>query len=646
MKRPSSPRLRLALSCCFLCIFTLMIIAQETTGFSKRELSIIHLGAMEKLTAYESIINDLGDAIVNNPSLSKGLSDQFLELFVSRQVMLHNDLDPDHQLSEFYESETYINNLLLWYPDGIDVGLNLNNARAGEILQHGNDVYSLDFKVSKQINGNYTNRKLNLNVESLLFRVAFNKAGSDFRNFRIVGVRNAESGMIPDYERSLEEVNSQELNESESYTISEGIGSLVDDYKNYLLLLGSLEETEEDKTHYSESFKALFESNDISVFNDLTPEPERNLVSIDDYLNILQERYTSGINNLSITPDSTLVENVISEEDDTYSTYISLDKFFSGVYDDQDVFRNVFPLTMRVSFRRTGRAYENFRIRSIDIEAEDLFDAGASYSEPDQKITPVSRKGFSLTFFGSYGQTSIEDHNLADLSMATDNHSWSFTPGFGINAGVGIMYSINDHLAIEAGGFFNQYNSTFSITGTFEDYNLSSDVNGDSFYKMMDTDYDSTVTLNLISIPLSFTYTSSDPGKVGLYVSAGALFSFPISGEYESSGSWKFYGHYPDNPPVIEYLEIPELGFYENERIDGRGDIESSNINISARASLGISIPIGYFTQIRIGPEIEWGLSDFNKDAGEFTDIFGNAKDHKPTTLLRYGVRLGMVIKL
>jgi hypothetical protein len=642
---PSPRRICRVLSIVFICISGTSILSQQPAEFNKREMSIIYLGAMERLTGYESIINQIGEAAVNNPSLTQGLSDRFLELFVSRQVMLFNDLDPDHSLSPFYESETYINNLLLWYPDGIDVSLDLPNARAGAVLSHGNNVYSLDFSVQKKISGNYMNRKLNLNTEGLLFRIAFNMAGSDFRNFRIVGIRSIGSELVPDDARVLEEVNTRELDESEAYTVAEGIGALVDDYRNYLLLLGSVDETAEDKAHYSESFKDLFESPDITVFNDLTPDPEHYLITVDEYLSILSTKYPAGINNLSITVDTLLFENVISEGDDRYSTYVSMDKFFSGVYNNDEVFRNMFPLTMRVSFRRENRAFQDFRIRSIDREAGELFEA-AAYTAPDQKITPVSRKGLSITFFGSYGQTRIEDHNLADLSLATDNHSWSFTPGYGINAGVGILYSLGDHLAIEAGAFFNQYQSTWSIVGTFEDYNQSSDVNGDNFYKMMDTDYDSLVTQNLISVPLSFTYTSSDPGKVGFYISAGALFSFSMGGSYESSGSWKYYGHYPDNPPVIEYLEIEQLGFYENDRIDGRGDIGAGSFNLSARASLGISIPIGFFTQIRVGPEIEWGLSDFNKDVGDYTDIFGNPLAHRSTYLVRYGARLGVVIKL
>jgi len=430
---------------------------QQTADFNKRELSIIHLGAIEVLNGYESLINQIGESTVNNPSLTKGLSDQFLELFVSRQVMLFNDLDPDHKLSPFYESETYINNLLLWYPDGMDINLNLDNARAGDILNHGNDVYSLDFKIEKQISGNYMNQRLNLNAENLLYRVAFNEAGGDFRNFRIVGIRNIESDMVPDYDRSLEEVASQDLKESEAYTIRQGIEALINDYSNYLLLLGNVDESEEDKGLYAESFRALFESPDITVFNDLTPNPQDYLISIDAYLDVLSAHYPAGINNLSVTMDSTVFENVISEQDEVYSTYINLAKFFSGMYDNQEVFRNMFPLTLRVSFKRSGRAYEEFRIRSIDLEAEDLFDAEVAYVEPDNKITPVSRNGFSLTVFGSYGQTRIEDHNLTDLNLESDKHTWSFSPGFGINAGAGIMYSINDHLALEFGGFFNQW---------------------------------------------------------------------------------------------------------------------------------------------------------------------------------------------
>ena len=204
IKKYTSPlRIRLCYFLCFLCLQTSALLAQQDRDYNKRELSIIHFGAMEKLTGYENILNQIGEATVNNPSQTKGLSDQFLELFVSRQVMLYNDLDPEHGLSPFYESETYINNLLLWYPDGIDINLNLSEARAGDVQSHGNDVYSLDFKVDKKIIGNYMNQKLNQNTENLLFRIAFNVVGNDIRNFRIVGIRNVSSAMVPDYERSL-----------------------------------------------------------------------------------------------------------------------------------------------------------------------------------------------------------------------------------------------------------------------------------------------------------------------------------------------------------------------------------------------------------------------------------------------------------
>jgi len=279
---------------------TISVKAQDPASFNKREMSVIHLRAMEKLTGYEDIINMMGTAAVNNPDLLPGLRDEFMELFVSRQVMIYNDLDPDHNLSEFYESETYINNLMLWYPDGMEVNMNLDRALAGDVLNHGNNVYSLDFKLQKEINGNYMNEKLNRNIEQLLFRVAFNDEGGDFRNFRIVGIRNVGSEMIPDLSRDLEEVNSQELDEAEAYTVREGISALVDDYRNFLLLLGSPEETAGDKAFYKESFLKLFESRDITVFNDLEPDPEQYLVQVEDYLTILREKYPAGISNLSV----------------------------------------------------------------------------------------------------------------------------------------------------------------------------------------------------------------------------------------------------------------------------------------------------------------------------------------------------------
>lgn len=630
----------------FLAVFLpLTYVQAQETRVSQRELSVIHLRAMDVLRSYENTINQIGQSLVHNPTTTKGLSEQFLELATST-AQLFNDLDPSYNFSPFYEPETYINNLILWYPDGVSVDLNLDDVQAGDILSHGDNRYSMDFQLDKQIIGNYLNRQLNTTLVTLLFRIGFTKSGSDYHNFKIVGVKSLDSGYDPNYNKSIDELNSQNMKENENESIKEGIESLINDYTNYLKLIGDDEETEYDKAFYTQSFKSLFSSPDIYIFNDLNPNAGAALISLDDYLYTLRVNYPSGIERLSITLDSIVFSGVIAEGYEEYSTTIGVDKLFSGNFNNQEVFRRNFPLSFAISFQKKGRVFEDFRIRSIDLEEDDFFEADSAYRAPVRQLSVVTRKGFSVEVFGSYGQTRIEDHNLLDMTLGTDHYNWSSTPGHGMTVGAGIMYNTGDHFAVETGAYYNQYVTTFTSEGSFQDIQSSVDYNGESYWKTMTTDYDSMLSYNLISIPLSFTITTSNAGKAGMYISLGGVFSYSLSGEYETSGSWQYSGYYPDHPSYIRYVEISELGYYQREEIQNSGEINGGQINLSVRASMGITIPIKYFTQIKLGPEVEWGLYDFNINEGETVDIFGNPKEHQPTYLYRFGIRLGLVFNL
>src|SRR5450759_5212345 len=104
-------------------LFLLLLIFQmkgfTAVEFSQKEKAVIYTNALKVMGNYQTIINQMGVSVVTDIEKAKSNSESFLELFVNRQVLLYNDLDPAHKLSEFYEAETYASNILLWYPDGI-----------------------------------------------------------------------------------------------------------------------------------------------------------------------------------------------------------------------------------------------------------------------------------------------------------------------------------------------------------------------------------------------------------------------------------------------------------------------------------------------------------------------------------------------
>lgn len=628
--------------------FVLVPILKAEVEFSVKEKSIIYTNAVKVLEDYQIVINQMGENVVGDIEKARSNAEGFLELFVNRQVLIYNDLDPAHKLSEFYEAETYTNSIILWYPDGITINLDLANARVSEIMTHEDNIFSIDILVKKSINGNYLNQILNQNVEDLTFRIAFSMGNKSPDNFRIVGIRSAASNFVIDYTQALREVNAEEFDEEDLTKIQSAIKTILQDYTNFLALIGDPQETVEDKEFYKESFLNLFPLSDTRIYNDIAPDPESNLISVADYLANYIADYPNGIKNLSINIDSAKFGKVMKAEDGTYYTYTDANKFFSGSYKGKDAFREMFPLVFNISFTAVGKTFSDFHIKSVDISAVDFYEA-ASETGTDQLpqiiIRPVTRKGFGMSLIGSFGITSINNKDIETLSLTQNSHSWNVSPLYGFISAIGVSYYFTDNIAVRSGLEFNRYSANFNLGGEFTDNVLSADANSITYYKIITADYDSLVNINYVTLPLLANYTSGKPGKFGFFVESGVKISVPQKATYKTTGSYKFTGYYPDDT-YIPYKDWTELGFYDRDVIDETGTMKIKGFNLAFYGSAGINIPLGYYSSITFGPEVIIGLSDILSDKNTYIDIFGKEYSHQPTKIKNFGLRISLAYKL
>jgi hypothetical protein len=634
----------------FLLFLIIQVQGLMAVEFSAKEKSVIYTKGIDVLRNYQSIINSIGESAVTNVDKAKSSSESFLELFVNRQVLLFNDLDPSHKLSEFYEAETYASNIILWYPDGIVINMDLANAKVGDILTHDENVYSLDIMVTKSINGNYLNETLNKNKEELTFRIAFGLANKEFTNFRIVGIRNASSNIVVDYTQALQEVNSENLSVDELDKIYTEIKIILQDYTNFLSLLGDPQEAADDKEFYKTSFGKLFQSNETKLYNDITPEPLTKLITVQEYLNNFMSDFPEGIKNLKINTDSARFGQVMKSEDDSYYTFVDANKFFSGNYKGKNIFREMFPLIFRISFNVSGKTYINFKITSVDISSVNFYEdtpEGMLEKKPSFVISPVTRKGWMLSVTGSFGQTSIINKNVESLTLALNDHEWSVSPDYAYFGAVGLSYFFTDNISFRTGLGLNMNTTSFSLNGIYTDStNLYSDINNDRFNKTINAAFDSLVTMNYITIPVLVSYTSGKPGSLGFYAEAGPKILISAGTTYSNKGNYNYIGYFEADPYAPRYRSSPDWGFYSRENISQTGKTKTSLLNLSFYASAGINIPLGYYTSIMLGPEINIGISDLMNNKKSYSDIFGNSFDHQSTKINYFGVRISLAYKL
>jgi hypothetical protein len=619
-------------------------------NFSSKEKAVIYTEASKVLRNYQSILNSMGESAVTDVEKAKSSSESFLELFVNRQVLLFNDLDPTHRLSEFYEAETYASNIILWYPDGIVINMDVDNARVGEIMTHEENVFSIDMMVTKSINGNYLNETMNKNKEELTFRIAFGLENKDFTNFRIVGIRNASSNVVVDYSQALKEVNSEELGIEELEKIYTEIKIILQDYTNFLSLLGDPQEAAEDKEYYKTSFEKLFDSLDTRVYNDIMPDPATKLISVQEYLKNYVSDFPNGIKNIKINVDSAKFGKVMKDNDDSYYTFVDANKFFSGSYKGKDAYREMFPLIFKLSFNVSGKTYINFKINSVDISSVNFYrdtPEGTLERKPSIVISPVTRKGLVLSLIGSVGQTRIISKNIESLTLASNDHKWDVSTEFGFTGGIGVNYYFNDNLSLRSGLEIDKNSALFSLNDTFTDStNFIRDINAIAYNKTISAElFDSLVTMNYVSIPIIFSYVSGKPGKYGFYAEAGSKVSVSVRTSYMRNGKFEYKLYY-DDISQTGYSTSAQFGAYKKEYINNKDKIKTTLFGFSFYASAGVNIPLGYYSSLMVGPEINLGLTDVMSNFKTYSDIFDNLYDHLPTKINYFGFRISLAYKL
>ena len=132
---------------------------------TKRDKIVVYTEAIKLIEAYQDNVNNIAKLQDIDVKEAESYAEDIIDLFLSRNVLVYNDLDPFHQLSEFYEIETYVSNLILWYPDGMKVYLDPDKMKGSQIISYEENVYSIDVQADKKNNGNYLNKTLNLNNE-------------------------------------------------------------------------------------------------------------------------------------------------------------------------------------------------------------------------------------------------------------------------------------------------------------------------------------------------------------------------------------------------------------------------------------------------------------------------------------------------
>lgn len=627
-------------------VFAILLILPGLYAFSDdftdKQKAIIYNEAIKTLRNYELYNNQIADE-VDIVELNK-TGQKLIDLFVSRKAIVYNDLDPSHKLSEAYEMETYLANMLLWYPDGMKISLDFENLKAGNIISHGNDIYTVDIMTTKKIDGNYLNQQTNNQTEELLYRIAFFQQNNTFENYRIAGVRSSKSTSAASDTKILAEVKSIEFSEKDMQIIKEQTKFLMNDYINFLNLLTDPKETDEDKSFYSISFLGLFKDSTQSIANDIEPEPMNRWITVTEYQRNLRASYPEGIKNIGMNIDSAEYGKVIPEGNENYYINGYIDKFFSGKYQSKTVFRDNSKYDFKVSFQRDENTFKNFKLSSIDKFGVNLYNSNgeaATQELPQQAIGSLKRSGLYLGLSAGAGFTNYSDVNLTGNELAP----WTITGNASLSFEASATWYIKSRFGLSTGLAYNQYSANTSLYGDFRSTEYKTDFNNEQYLNNVTASYDSLLNFGYLSIPLSLVFhTNYSPEKWGIVAEFGIVNSIKLHSGYKTTGSIGTSGYYEQYPVGLQIISAPEYGYYTRTDINTKGKADLAPYNLSVKAFVGFTYPVNYFTTVFIGPELSFNVNTISK-ASEVQDPFGTITKAKSVGLSKYGIKFGVNYK-
>jgi len=638
-------------------MFAVSVSAQEKETYSAKKRIIIQTEAVKLVEQYEQHINEIGKLASTDIEAAKSTAQSLMSLFINRQVYVTNDLDPNNTLSKFYEIETYSNNLILWYKEGIKVKMKYKEAKVTNIMNHQNDVYSIDVLIPKEIKGNYMNKTLNQNTEALVFRIAFTMSGNETpSNYKIAGIRDAASVTIKEDIKVINDLNSEKIDEEQLKGIYSSVNAILNDYINYLTLIADPDEPAEDKIYYKERFMSAFKDKNVLMPNDLEEKPQVQELSASQYLYNFTAAFNRGVQNLAFGLDSAEYSKVIKMDKGKYYTLVYVDKFFTAELDEKTTLRNDNNLTVKVEFDLQENSYTNFKISNIVANKVNY----ANVTEIEESVVPeleieeLSRKGFIAGAFAGLGMNKIDIGDLRESETVNGGEEWTYkSTALNTTAGVTIAGYISNRIGFQTGATYSRYATTYNLNGEFIDYDsvFSSPIGpGNEYYKTVDADYDSTVILNTVSIPLLLCLHTSKAGKFGVYGKFGVNMEFPVSASYKATGYfWQkatlVEQGKPHSTGDINGTDYVEGGFKREGETDGKLD-DYTGTTVNLVGMLGAEYYISYFVSVYAGFYFEYGLDDIQSDKAEYINIHHESVPHKTTSLQKIGFNIGINYKL
>jgi len=623
-----------------------LLFANEANSISKKTKLIIQTEALHVLTQYQNCINNIGNSAEENHEEAKSHIDKFLKLFINREVTIYNDLDPKKSLSDIYTAETYANNILLWYKHGITINLDFENAMILNLKQHSENIYTIDISIPKHTKGTYIDNSFIDNTENINFGIAFTlKDNEKPQNFKIARIKQQNTDQPIDQE-ILTDIDGEDIDDKEMQIIYNALNGLLNDYCNYLNLISSKDEIEDDIVFYKERFSSIFSNSDVLVVNDITKNTEADQISIGNYLSNFSSSFKQTNANVSFDIKNAKYGKAKKLEKHTYIIYVYLNKKIE--YQGNKPFISETENSIKFEFLKKDDSYTDFKIQEISHKNMPVY-RGKTIIDKAQTISTITRKGLNIDFNIGTGIHNYLNEDFENIPYKETIYSWDKQDNYGnFMAEINLSYYPYERTGFSIGIGYSPYKTKYNLNFEYkDDQNIYIGYSGHDQYDVIRTNYDSTISFRAFYIPIRCTMHSAKKWNTALYGNMGISVEFAQAVSYETMGNFILEGEYTDEHNNITTVSSDYVTGGIDKIVANSGTIHtfsrpSLNLNLGA----GIEYDISYYTTITLGLYFSYGLNDLEKDKLTEKTIFDDNISHKSSHLKKQGITLGVRYKL
>ena len=232
----------------------------------------------------------------------------------------------------------------------------------------------------------------------------------------------------------------------------------------------------------------------------------------------------------------------------------------------------------------------------------------SSSTQAPYVLNIYQEQGFYIE--ASPGLSAIINNNLS-------SDIWKSESQLGYNFNIGYFRSFSSWFKIKFGLGFLSYSTNLTGNGEIQSPELK-DIDNDTYIETLILS-DATYSINpmYLSVPLTIEFGNPSVNKVGYYVNFGIEYSYLISENNTTQGTYSASGTYPEWGVTLS--DVPELGFYSNKNLESGWSIQKGNYSLKSGA--GITIPLSGVVIFRLGVAGYIGLKDIGKRQTTETDF-------------------------